>query len=210
MMNISYTYHPKITQHLHLLSRLRICGAILLLPLYAVDWNANLMQLGNFIDVFLARHISVHTPIIRSIRCWFAAYGFLHRVFGWVVVLRGAVYGADGAVHGTIRTVHSDLLSGFQDRHPSKNHMLQLNIYCSWWWAYVPETCRAKNTSIELPSCIKLAFQFISWGRRTVKKPSICLHSLRRVSFIFTFAHTFNLYLHFEISWQHHVYQFVP
>jgi len=28
--------------------------------------------------------------------------------------------------------------------------------------AYVPETCRAKNTSIELPSCIKLAFHFIS------------------------------------------------
>ena len=30
----------------------------------------------------------VHTSIIRSIRCWVAAYGFLHRVFGWVVVLR--------------------------------------------------------------------------------------------------------------------------
>jgi len=49
------------------------------------------MQLGNFIDVFLARHVSgVHTPIIRSIRCWVSAYGFLHRVFGWVVVLRTA------------------------------------------------------------------------------------------------------------------------
>ena len=41
----------------------------------------------------------VHTPIIRNIRCLVAAYGFLHRVFGWVVVLR--------AVHGTIRTVHA-------------------------------------------------------------------------------------------------------
>ena len=30
----------------------------------------------------------------------------------------------------------------------------------------------AKNTSIELPSCIKLAFHFISWGRCTVKQPS--------------------------------------
>jgi len=30
----------------------------------------------------------------------------------------------------------------------AENHMLQLNIQCSWWWAYVPETCRAKNTSI--------------------------------------------------------------
>ena len=27
---------------------------------------------------------------------------------------------------------------------------------------YVPETCRAKNTSINLPCCIKLAFQIIS------------------------------------------------
>ena len=26
----------------------------------------------------------------------------------------------------------------------------------------VPETCRAKNTSIKLPCCIKLAFQIIS------------------------------------------------
>jgi len=31
----------------------------------------------------------------------------------------------------------------------------------SWWWAYVPETCRAKNISIKLPSCIKLAVHFI-------------------------------------------------
>jgi len=50
--------------------------------------------------------------------------------------------------------------------------MLQLNIQCSWWWAYAPETCRAKNTSIKLPSSIKLAFHFISWGRCTVKQPS--------------------------------------
>ena len=29
----------------------------------------------------------------------------MHRVFEWVVILRDCVYGADGAVHGTIRTV---------------------------------------------------------------------------------------------------------
>ena len=40
--------------------------------------------------------------------------------------------------------------------------MLQLNIYCSWWKAYIPETCLAKNISIKLPSCIKLTFHFIS------------------------------------------------
>jgi hypothetical protein len=33
----------------------------------------------------------------------------------------------------------------------AENHMLQLNIQCSWWWAYAPKTCRAKNTSIKLP-----------------------------------------------------------
>jgi len=30
-------------------------------------WNANLMQRGNFIDKFLARHVRVRTPIIRNI-----------------------------------------------------------------------------------------------------------------------------------------------
>jgi len=31
---------------------------------------------------------------------------------------------------------------------------------------------RAKNTSIKLPSCMKLAFHFISWGRCTIKQHS--------------------------------------
>jgi len=53
----------------------------------------------------------------------------------------------------------------------AENHTLQLNIQCSWWWAYAPETCRAKNTSIKLPSYIKLAFHSISWGKCTVKQP---------------------------------------
>jgi len=96
----------------------------------------------------------VHTSIIRSIRCWVAAYGFLHRVFGWVVVLSAAawVMCTVRMVHGTIRTVHM-------------THATQLNILGSWWWAYVPETCRAKNTSIELPICIKLAFHIILWTK---------------------------------------------
>ena len=33
-----------------------------------------------------------HTPIIRSIKCWVAAYGFLHRVCGRVVVLGAAAW----------------------------------------------------------------------------------------------------------------------
>jgi len=38
----------------------------------------------------------------------------------------GRVYGADGAVRGTIRTVHS----GSQDHHPSKKSV-QKTIYCN-------------------------------------------------------------------------------
>ena len=44
----------------------------------------------------------------------------------------------------------------------AENHMLQLNVWSSWRWAYVPETCRAKNTLIKSPCCIKLAFQITS------------------------------------------------
>jgi len=50
--------------------------------------------------------------------------------------------------------------------------MLQLNIKCSGWWVYVPKTCQATNTSINLPFCIKLAFHIISWRRCRVKKLS--------------------------------------
>jgi len=147
--------------------------------IFKMKWNANLMQQGNFIDAFLARHVSVRTPIIRSIRCWVAAYGFLHRVFGWVVVLRGA----DGAVHATIRTVHTIYAVPLKTTtHPktrckkpyaaTQHLMLLVMGVCT-------ETCRAKNTSIKLPSCIKLAFQFISCGRCTVKQPS----SLQNISY---------------------------
>ena len=45
-------------------------------------------------------------------------------------------------------------------------------VRCGWCRVpsapYVPETCRAKNTLIKLPCCIKLAFQIISiWGTFT-------------------------------------------
>jgi len=48
------------------------------------------MHLGNIVDVFLPQHVSGTYAIIRSIRCWDAAYGFLHRVFGKLVVLKAA------------------------------------------------------------------------------------------------------------------------
>jgi len=66
----------------------------------------------------------VHTPIIRSIRCWVAAYGFLHRVFGWMVVLRAVAYGADGAVRlGTIRTAHTTYTAALKTTtHPKTRY----------------------------------------------------------------------------------------
>jgi hypothetical protein len=63
--------------------------------------------------------------------------------------------GADGAMRVARHHPHRthDLRSGSQDHHPSTNWMQKticcnFNIYCSWWWAYTPETCRAKETSI--------------------------------------------------------------
>jgi len=78
----------------------------------------------------------------------------------------GRVYGADGAVRVARHHPHRthDLHSGSQDHHPSKNSV-QKTIRCNSTSSApddVPETCRAKNTSIKLHSCIKLAFHFFS------------------------------------------------
>jgi len=74
-------------------------------------WNANFMQQGNFINIFLARHVSgtyayhqEHQMLSCSI--WFSAPSFW---MGGGLESRcvGRVYGADGAVRDTIRTVHT-------------------------------------------------------------------------------------------------------
>ena len=118
------------------------CNKVILLTLVLLKWiiwwapnNANKWQvvfnsafkglMYSYLDMF-----QVHTPIIRSIRRWVAAYGFLHRVF-WM----------SGGLESR-RYHHSSKKLG------AENHMLQLNVWCSWWWAYVPETCRAKNILI--------------------------------------------------------------
>ena len=131
---------------------IKIFGVCLTVHLpHEITWIANLMQQGNFIDVFLAG-VSRHN---------------LHRTH--------------------------DLCSGSQDHHPSKkklgaeNHMLQLNIQCSWWWPFVPETCRAKNTLIKLLCCLKLAFQvisrieissFVQWFYQELDIPGIAIRFL--------------------------------
>jgi len=156
-------------------------------------WNANLMQLGNFIDVFLARHVSgtyAHHQEHYMLSCsmWFSAPSFLDGWWSWEPLRR--LLCTVRMVPCTIRTVHTTYAAALKTNAHSKtrrttfapytwpthrlsrpppiqkldaeNHMLQLNIQFSWWWAYVPKTCRVKNTSIKLPSCIKLAFHFIS------------------------------------------------
>jgi len=55
------------------------------------------MQLGNFINTFLARHVS--GTYTHHQERWMLSCSV------WFSVCR--VYGADGAVHGTIRTVHT-------------------------------------------------------------------------------------------------------
>ena len=108
-----------------------------------------------------------------SCSIWFSAPNFW---MGGVLESRcvGRVYGADGA-DGAVRPVAQhhphrthDLHSGSQEHHPSKNSVQKTTCCNSTSNApddgrtYVPETCRAKDTSIKLPCCIKLAFQIIS------------------------------------------------
>ena len=60
--------------------------------------------------------------------------------------------------------------------------MLQLNIWCTWWWAYVPETCRAKNTLIiQLPCCISWhlkLFNAIDLFIRDLFRNTLIIHTL--------------------------------
>jgi len=43
----------------------------------------------------------------------------------------GRVYGGDGAVQGTIRTVHTTYAAALKTTTHPKNHMLQFNIECA-------------------------------------------------------------------------------
>jgi len=110
------------------LSKLKGCLTVHLT--HEIKWNANFMQLGNFIDIFLALHVSgtyAHHQEHQILSCsiWFSAPSFwMGGDLESLCVCR--VYGADGAVHGTICT---DLRSASQDHHPSKNSV-QKTICC--------------------------------------------------------------------------------
>ena len=97
---------------------------------HEIIWNANLMQQSNFIDVFLARHVSgtyAHHQEHWMLSCsiWFSAPSFW---IGGGLESRcvGRVSGADGVVpHRT-----HDLRSDFQHHHPTKNSV-QKTICCN-------------------------------------------------------------------------------
>ena len=95
---------------------------------HETKWNGHLMQLGNFIYVFLARHVSGTYAIIRSIRCWVAALvfctEFLDGWWSWEPLRRSCLR----MVHHPHRT--HDLRSSSQDHHPSKNSV-QKTIRCN-------------------------------------------------------------------------------
>ena len=70
---------------------------------HEITWNANLMQQGNFINVFLARHVSgtyAHHQEYWMLSCsiWFSAPSFWMSG-GLDSRCVGRVYGADGVVH---------------------------------------------------------------------------------------------------------------
>ena len=102
------------------------------------------MQQGNFINVFFARHVSGtythHQEHQTSCSIWFSAPSF--RMGGG---LESRCVGRPTQWLSSPPPIQ---------KLGAENHMLQLNVWCSWWWAYVPETCRAKNTLIKLPFCI--------------------------------------------------------
>ena len=82
---------------------------------HEIIWNANLMQQGNFVNVFLSRHVSGtythHQEHQTSCSVWFSAPS------SWM--------GAGLEMHRT-----HDLHSGSQDHHPSKNSV-QKTICCN-------------------------------------------------------------------------------
>jgi len=78
---------------------------------HEITWNANLKQHGNFINVFLARHISgtnahhqEHWMVCCSRRLSAPSFWMGGGLESRCV---GRVYGADGDVQCTIRTIHT-------------------------------------------------------------------------------------------------------
>jgi len=96
---------------------------------HEIMWNTNVTQQGNFIDKFLARHVSgtyAHHQEHYMLSCsiWFSALCFWMGG-GLEICCLGRVYGADGAVTQQLSRPPPIQKLG------AENHMLQLNIICS-------------------------------------------------------------------------------
>jgi hypothetical protein len=100
-----------------------------------IMWNANLMQQGNFIDIFLARHVSgtyAHHQEHQTLSCsiWYSALSFWMSG-GLESRCVGRVYGADGR---TAPSVPYTRATQRLSRPPpiqklgAENHVLQRNI----------------------------------------------------------------------------------
>jgi len=139
--------------------------------------------------------ICAASPFLSILRCWCCCWFWRRHVATWISCRAWRerhlskwrandtiVYGADGAQHHPRHTHYPR--SGSQDHHPSTNSV-QKTIRCNSTSnapddgrTYAPETWRAKNISIKLPRCIKLAFHIILSGRYTVKQHSSIKNTL--------------------------------
>jgi len=103
----------------------------------------------------------VHTPIIRSIRSWVAAYGFVDRVFGWVVVLRAE---AEACNTDTTPTQPRRISKTHQTKKSTTNvviqqksrKLLKMDVLMS-------ETCWAHKERNKIASDIKFDLLFFSY-----------------------------------------------
>ena len=92
--------------------------------------NANFMQQGNFIEIFLADMFRVHIPITRSIRCWVAAYGFLEIVYK-ILIEFGILRKLVRLIKMSLTETYSRVRVGknVSDRFPIRNGLKQAKGY---------------------------------------------------------------------------------
>jgi len=130
---------------------------------HEITRNANLMQQVNFIDIFLARHVSgTYSPSSGALDV-----ELKHMVF-CTEFLDGCTAPSAPYTRPTQRLSRPPKIQKLRCRKP---YVSTQNL-CSWWWAYVPETCRAKeyiNKITELHQVgISVYFNMVCFGHPCV------------------------------------------